>query len=110
VEERVLAAYNYFFPAMDKSVSAILQTMEELKRLRKAKGFYEELTELEELQTYTVIRLMKAKRLMEAVLAGEEIVKENLITPEIQPYRLRKLQTIRKGLKDKPVTLLEELG
>lgn len=110
VQERVLAAYNYFFPVMDKSVAAILQTMEEVKRLRKAKGFYEELAELEELQTYTVIRLMKAKRLMEAVLAGEEIVKENLITPEIHSYRLRKLQTIRKGLKDKPVTLLEELG
>ncbi len=110
VQERVLAAYNYFFPVMDKSVAAILQTIEEVKRLRKAKGFYEELAELEELQTYTVIRLMKAKRLMEAVLAGEEIVKENLITPEIHSYRLRKLEAVRKGLKDRPVTLLEELG
>ncbi len=108
VNERVEAAYNYFFPVMDKVTTGILQKMEEIKRLRKAKGFYEELSELEEIQTYTVIRLMKAKRLMETVLTNEEITKENLITTEIHSYRLKKLEVIRKGLKDNPVTLLEE--
>ena len=108
VQERVEAAYNYFFPAMDSLVTGLLQKMEEIKRLRKAKGFYEELSELEELQTYTVIRLMKAKRLMLAVLNEEEIIKENLITPEIHSYRIKKLEAIRKNLKDNPVTLLQE--
>ena len=84
--------------------------MEEIKRLRKAKGFYEELSELEEIQTYTVLRLMKASKLMEAVLEGKEIKKENLISPEIHSYKLRKLEVIRKGVKDNPVTLLEEEG
>ncbi|WP_417352925.1 helix-turn-helix domain-containing protein [Flavobacterium alkalisoli] len=108
VAERVEAAYNYFYPVMDRLVTGILQKIEEIKRLRKAKGFYEELSELEELQTYTVIRLMKAKRLMEVVLNEEEIVKENLITPQIHSYRLKKLEAIRKNIKDNPITLLEE--
>lgn len=110
VSERVEAAYNYFFPVLDSIETGILQTMEEIKRLRKAKGFYEELTELEELHTYTILRLMKARKLMQAVLEGDEINKSNLISPEIHSYKLKKLEAIRKGLKDNPVSLLEEEG
>jgi uncharacterized protein YpbB len=110
VNERLEAAYNYFFPVLDAAMTGILKNMEEIKRQRKAKGFYEELTELEELQTFTVLRLMKARKLMEAVLNGTEISRENLVSPEIHSYRLKKLEVIRKGIKDSPPSLLEEEG
>ena len=47
---------------------------------------------------------------MEAVIEGEEITKSNLISPEIHSYKLKKLETIRKGIKENPVSLLEESG
>jgi hypothetical protein len=82
--------------------------MEEVKRLKKAKGFYEELVVLEELQTYSVLRLMKAKLLMEIVLEGKEISRDNLISPEIQSYKSKKLEVIRGTLRQNPVSLLDD--
>ncbi len=52
--------------------------MEEVKRIKKVKTFYDELVVLEELQIKTVLRLMKAKLLIETVAKGEEISKEKL--------------------------------
>jgi hypothetical protein len=44
---------------------------------RQSKAYYDELIVLEELQTKAVLRLMKAKLLIETVVAGEPISKEN---------------------------------
>jgi hypothetical protein len=51
--------------------------LEEVKRVKKSKAYYDELIVLEELQTKAVLRLMKAKLLIETVVAGEPISKEN---------------------------------
>jgi hypothetical protein len=47
-----------------------------VKRVKKSKAYYDELIVLEELQT-KALRLMKAKLLIETVVAGEPISKEN---------------------------------
>jgi hypothetical protein len=47
-----------------------------VKRVKKSKAYYDELIVLE-LQTKAVLRLMKAKLLIETVVAGEPISKEN---------------------------------
>lgn len=108
VSERVTAAYNYFFPVMDRITTGIFEKMEEVKRIRKAKGFYEELAELEEMQTSAVIRLMKSKLLMEIVNEGKPISRENLVSPEIQSYKSKKLEVIRGTIRQNSATLLEE--
>lgn len=108
ISERVTAAANYFFPTMDRMAQGILETMEEIKRQRKAKGFYEELAELEEMQTAAAIRLMKAKLLMDIVLAGEEVSRENLISPDIQSYKAKKLEAIRAAQRNNPASLMDE--
>jgi uncharacterized protein YpbB len=108
VNERIVAAYNYFYPVMDRLAGQVLGKMEEIKRIRKAKGYYEELSELEELQTTATVRLMKAKLLMEIVIAGSEISKENLLSPEIFNYKRRKLEVIRAAEKPNAGSLLEE--
>lgn len=110
INERVQAAYNYFFPVMDRLSTGIYETMEEIKRQRNAKGFYGELAELEELQTAATIRLMKAKLLMEIVVAGKEIIRENLVSPEVQSYKTDKLASIKKKSKPATASLLEEEG
>ncbi|OIQ15588.1 MAG: helicase [Flavobacterium sp. MedPE-SWcel] len=105
VKERVMAAYNYFFPTLDALMGEILGKMEEVKRLRKAKGFYEELAELEEMQLGTVLQLMKAKLLVQAVVAGVEINREQLTSPEIKSYKRDKLEAIRKKMPAAPTIL-----
>jgi len=73
VSERIEAAFSYFLKPMDDLVFEILWKLEEVKRIKKVKAFYDELIVLEELQTKAVLRLMKAKLLIETVVAGEPI-------------------------------------
>ncbi|MBP7469908.1 MAG: helix-turn-helix domain-containing protein [Flavobacterium sp.] len=108
VSKRFLAAYNYFIKPMDDLVFEILWKVEEVKRLKKAKAFYEELMVLEELQTKAVLRLMKAKLLIETVVAGETISKEKLTSDVIKKYISHKTEAIQAQFKEVNVTLIED--
>jgi hypothetical protein len=108
VSERFLAAYNYFIKPMDDLVFEILWKVEEVKRLKKAKAFYDELMILEELQTKAVLRLMKAKLLIETVVAGETISKEKLTSNVIKKYISHKTETIQSQFKELNITLIDD--
>jgi Helix-turn-helix domain/Helicase len=105
--ERILAAFNYFLPVMDNLVYEILWKIEEVQLVKKAKTFYEELLVLEDLQTKAVMRLMKAKLLIETVVAGDTISKEKLASESIKFYKTRKLATIQQEFKKVNITLIE---
>lgn len=96
VQERVVAAYDYFFKPMDKLVTDLLQKMAEIQKFKKVKEFYEELALLDDLQTKAVLRLMKAKLLIEIVVAGETICKEKLTSTAIKNYKTDKVNKIRE--------------
>ena len=108
VSDRFLAAYNYFIKPMDDLVFEILWKIEEVKRLQKAKVFYEELMVLEDLQTKAVLRLMKAKLLIETVVAGETISKEKLTSNVIKNYISHKKEAIQKQFKELNINMIEE--
>jgi uncharacterized protein YpbB len=108
ISERMQAAYTYFFAPMDELVFEILWKLEEVKRLKKAKAYFDELIFLEELQTKAVLRLMKAKLLIETVVAGETISKEKLTSPEIQLYISRKVTAIQATFKKVNANLIED--
>lgn len=108
ISERIQAAYTYFFNPMDELVFEILWKLEEVKRLKKAKAYFDELVFLEELQTKAVLRLMKAKLLIETVVAGETISKEKLASPEIKMYVSRKVAAIQATFKKVNANLIED--
>ena len=108
LQERFTAAYNYFMPVLDQMVYDLLFKMEEVIRLKKAKGFYTELTELENAQVKTVLSLMKAHKLIVVVLSGHLISKENLTSYEIKTYKGTILQAVKEDFKKQNRTLVEE--
>ena len=108
IKERVNAAVNYFLPIMDQLVHEILWKIEEIKRVKKAKTYYEELLLLEELQTKSVLQLMRAKLVIEAVVNGETISKEKLSSDAIRFYRINKKESIKQKFKDTNANLIEE--
>ncbi len=107
IYERVQAAFNYFLQPMDNLVYETLWKMEEVQRMKKAKAFYDELLVLEELQIKAVMQLMKAKLLIETVVNGETISKENLTSSDIKEYKTRKLAIIQEKFKSVNVSLIE---
>lgn len=108
VSERINAAFNYFLAPMDKMVDEILWKMQEVQRQKKAKLLYDELLILEDLQTKAVLRLMKTKLLVEAVLAEKEIGKSTLYSEDIKFYKTNKLTIIEKEFKALNITLIED--
>lgn len=108
VSARIQAAFDYFFKPMDDLVFEILWKIEEIIRQKKAKAYFEELSELEELQSKAVLRLMKAKLLIETVIANEAISKEKLTSDEIKKYLSRKKEAIQNQFKEVNVTLIED--
>lgn len=108
VNERIQAAFNYFLQPMDNLVYELLWKLEEVKRIKKVKAYYEELLVLEELQIKAVLRLMKAKLLIETIVNGETISKEKLTSDEIKYYRINKLKLISEEFKKVNVTLIED--
>ena len=108
VNERIQAAFNYFLQPMDNLVYELLWKLEEVKRIKKVKAYYEELLVLEELQIKAVLRLMKAKLLIETIVNGETISKEKLTSDEIKYYRINKLKVISEEFKKVNVTLIED--
>lgn len=108
VLDRIQAAVNYFLMPMDNLVHEILWKIEEVKRIKKAKAFHDELVVLEELQSKAVLRLMKAKLLIETVVNGDTISKEKLSSDEIKYYKINKLKTIQEDFKSVNVTLIED--
>ena len=108
ISERIQAAFDYFLMPMDNLVHEILWKMEEVKRIKKVKAFYDELVILEELQIKAVLQLMKAKLLIETVVNGEEISKEKLSSDEIKQYKINKLKNIQEDFKSVNITLIED--
>ena len=108
ISDRIHAAFNYFFIPMDNAVYDILWKLEEVKRVKKVKAYYEELLVLEELQIKAVLQLMKAKLLVNTVVSGETISKENLISEEIKSYRINKIIEIQAKFKALNITLVED--
>ncbi|KOS07045.1 helicase [Flavobacterium akiainvivens] len=110
INERVVAAVNYFFPFMDALATSLYTKIEEVKRLKRARAYFDELSDLEELQTNSLLRLMKSKRLMEVVQSGQTVSRETLISPEIQEYKSKKIAAIKEIMKLNPVSIIEEEG
>jgi PIF1-like helicase/Helix-turn-helix domain len=108
IEERINAAYNYFFSQIDVMVYDLLWKLEEVIRIKKVKAFYDELSVLEELQIKAVLRLMKAKLLVKTIISGETISKENLTSDEMKYYKIKKLEAIRQQFKDLNITLIDD--
>jgi uncharacterized protein YpbB len=108
VSDRFQAAYNYFIKPMDDLVFEILWKVEEVKRQQKAKTYFDELMILDDIQTKAVLRLMKAKLLIETIVAGETISKEKLTSSVIKNYKAHKTKAIQNQFKEVNVTLIED--
>jgi uncharacterized protein YpbB len=105
VLERVQAAYTYFFKILDGVLTSNLKKIVELRRVKKTKAYSEELEELDELLTEAILKMKKARILMEAIVAGREITKELVWTAEVKNYKVAKIAAMQQELRQNPSLL-----
>jgi uncharacterized protein YpbB/GTPase SAR1 family protein len=110
VFERVQAAYTYFFKILDGVLTSNLKKIAELQRVRKTKAYSEELEELDELLTEAILKMKKARILMEAIAAGREITKELVWTAEVKNYKVAKLAALKQEFRQNPSLLDMHIG
>ncbi len=108
IQARIYAAYTYFFPKLDQLVHTVLYTLERIKRVKKAKTFFNELCILEEFQTNAILRLMKAKKLIDIVISEQEICKDNLDATALTAYIQAKQLQIKTEIKQNYGELLAD--
>jgi uncharacterized protein YpbB len=108
INDRIQSAYNYFFEKLDLLEYEILYKIEEIKRIKLVKQFYDELLVLEDLQTKAVMQLMKAKLLMETITAQKTISKESLTSTEIKNYKIKKIERVAEDFKRNNRNLIED--
>jgi PIF1-like helicase/Helix-turn-helix domain len=108
VTERIEAAYNYFFNQMDAVMYDVLWKIEEVKRMKKAKMLFDDLSVLEEVQINAVFKLMKAKLLVNTIASGEVISKENLTSVAIKSYKSDKITAIVEEFKRLNIVLIDD--
>lgn len=97
--ERMQAAYDYFFKKWDDVVYSTLKKMGEIHKLKQIKAFYEELSELDELQIQIVMQLKRARLLMEAVFQGKELDKASIWNEEMKHYKIAKIAKINQEIR-----------
>jgi len=108
INDRIQAAYGYFYDKLDKLEYEILYKIEEIKRVKQVKQFYDELLILEELQTKAVLQLMKAKLLTESIVNNKTISKESLSSVEITNYKTNKIAQVKGDFSRNNQSLIAE--
>lgn len=103
--ERVNAAYGYFYKPMDGVLVANLKKIAELQQQRSTKKYAEELMELDLVLTETILKMKKARLLLEALRDGRTL--NNAITnvSEVRNYKLAKIEMVKAELTANKSTL-----
>lgn len=104
VMDRVEAGYNYFFKPLDGIVYSTLKKMGEVQQKKNTKNYNEELEELDQLLTDTVLRIKKARILTEALLTGRELEKNVILNQEIKNYKTTKIALVKNELRESKTT------
>lgn len=103
--ERVQSAYEYFFKILDNVLLSTLKMEVEMSKIRKTKGYLDELLELDESLTETILRIKKARILMESTVSGRELTKELFWNDEIKNYKIAKIAVLKQSVRQSPSLL-----
>ena len=99
INERVEAAFNYFYKTLDNVVYSTLKKMAEMQQKKNTKSYNEELESLDELTTETVLHLKKAKIVCEAILNGRPLDKKVIWTEELKNYKFTKIALVKDEMR-----------
>lgn len=108
IQSRLGAAISYFRPQMEAVLESVFWKLEEIARMKKAKQFFQEVEELESGLTKAVLRLFRARQMMECALSGMPLSKENRMSAEASGYRERLRDKVREAYKAANGTLVDE--
>lgn len=91
IYERVIAAHDFFMKILEPVFKKTLKHLLFVYSLKSAKQYIEDLEEIDELLTETILNLKKTKYLVEEIANGNPLTKEGIWNDEIKNYKVAKL-------------------
>lgn len=108
IYERTQAAYGYFIQVLEPVFRSTIKRIILLQRKSRAKQYVEELSELDGLMTEAILRLKRARILIENMYNGREITKETIWNAEIQNYKTAKVLIVKNEIRLENPTITED--
>nr|WP_317630646.1 helix-turn-helix domain-containing protein [uncultured Flavobacterium sp.] len=109
VQQRCAKAYDYFYPFLDKMVDELLYEIVQLRRQKKAKTIFEELSEIEQIQVKKVLDLKRILQILDNYINERDIDKSSISSEEIGAYKVNKLVEIADRLRVNNNELIESV-
>jgi uncharacterized protein YpbB len=106
IQQRIEAAYVYFFDILDPVLTDTYRKLLELQLIKKTKQIIDEIEPLSEGLLKVILGLKKLKLFFEAIVNGKEITKSLYKTSEIDNYKLSKIAVIQNEFRQKASTTL----
>ena len=97
--KRTCAAYDYFYKNLDGMLYSNLKKMAELQSQRNTKQYNEELEELDLFLTETILKMKKAKKVIEAIMNGQTLEKKHIWTDDLKNYKLAKIELVKNEMR-----------
>ena len=97
--ERVEAAYHYFIKILEPVFRDNLKQILLLGNKKSTKQYVEELRELDELLTTTILDLKKSKALVEQMARGAEINRESIWNDQVKNFKVAKIQVVKDEIR-----------
>jgi GTPase SAR1 family protein len=111
VSNRLAAATTYFLPLLKDQHKSLLTVLEVTKRQKRAKTYFNELSELDDAFTSLILQVYRANSFLDCILEDKEINKDSLQNHETQNYkRLLREQVITELAKTKLIADDSELS
>lgn len=108
IYQRIEAAFNYFYPTLNKTLDKLYDKIINLKLIKKTKQYSDELEVHADLLLQKIINLKKIKLYSEALSNGKSITNDLYKTPEIEHYHLSKIAAIQNTIRNKSANLLDD--
>lgn len=99
VLERVEAAYNYFIKILEPVFRKNLKQIFLLGNKKSVKGYSEELVELDELLTETILELKKTRAFVEQMANRGEVTKEAVWNEQVKNFKAAKIQVVKDEIR-----------
>ncbi len=107
LHERVEAAYHYFIKVLEPVFRENLKQILLLGNKKSTKNYVEDLKELDELMTETILDLKKSRVLVERMYNGAEITKDAIWNDQVKNFKMAKIQVVKDEIRRQNPTLID---
>jgi hypothetical protein len=110
LQDRVIAAQDYFMGFLEPMLKSTIKRMLLLGRKKAVKQYLEQLMELDELLTDTILSMKRGVRMVDCLVRGEALTKDTVWDNQLRNYKLIKIEVAKSELRNESKNIFDEVA